>query len=72
MNKNMFKAALAQQGYTQKKLAAEMNMTDSTMIRKVKNSSFTISEAERISTILHIQNPSELFFEQNGTCQVPR
>ncbi len=67
MNKNLFKAALAKEGYTQERLAKEMSIGTSTLIRKVKNNSFTMAEAERIVEILNIRNPSEIFFDNSVT-----
>jgi transcriptional regulator with XRE-family HTH domain len=67
VNKNLFKAALAKEGYTQERLAKEMSIGTSTLIRKVKNNSFTMAEAERIVEILNIRNPSEIFFDNSVT-----
>lgn len=60
MNKNIFKAAMVKQGYTQRRLCAEIPMAESTLIRKLKNDSFTIAEAEKIAKILKT-SPGEIF-----------
>ena len=61
MQRTQFRAALMQRGYTQKRLAKEIPMAQSTLIRKVDNDSFTIKEAERIGEILGMENLSEFF-----------
>ena len=62
MNNNLFKAALAKEGYTQNRLAKEMGISNSTLIRKKKTDTFTTAEAERIVASLKIPNPNEIFF----------
>lgn len=62
MQRNQFKAALAQSGFTQHELAQNLNMAESTLIRKVKNNSFTISEAMAIGKILSIEDLGRFFF----------
>lgn len=64
MDKWLFRAALARRGYTQQKLAKEIEMAESTMVRKIKNDSFTIQEANKIIDILSIDNPEEIFFAE--------
>lgn len=63
MNNNLFKAALAKEGYTQGRLAKEMGISNSTLIRKKKTDTFTTAEAEKIVAILKIPNPNEIFFD---------
>ena len=63
MNKHLFRAAMARCGYTQQRLAKEIGMAQSTMVRKVKKDAFTIHEANRIIDILKIENPEEIFFD---------
>ena len=67
INIPLFKAALARAEFTQQKLARELFMADSTLNRKIKNDSFTISEATEIIRILGITNPCEIFFTQKDT-----
>lgn len=62
MNIRQFKAELARAGYTQAKLAQDLKMAESTLTRKIKRNSFTLEEAEKITSILAIQNPCEIFF----------
>ena len=61
MDKRQFRATLAINDYTQSRLAKEMNMSESTMVRKVKNDSFTLEEAKKMASILHIPNLGEFF-----------
>ena len=61
MNIPLFKAAIAAKGYTQKQLAKEINMSESTIVRKAKTDTFTIAEAEKIIAILEIKDPIHIF-----------
>lgn len=67
MDKKVFKSLLAMNGYTQSDLAKEMHMAESTLIRKVKNNSFSIAEAELFGSILHVTNLGEIFFHKSVT-----
>lgn len=69
MDRNSFRAALAQAGYTQSDLAKAMKMAESTMIRKIKRNSFSVAQAEEIGRILGLPSSrlSEIFFDQKVT-----
>lgn len=69
MDRNSFRAALAQAGYTQSDLAKALNMAESTMVRKIKNNSFSIDQAEEIGKILglSITRLGEIFFDHKVT-----
>lgn len=62
LDKKMLRAAIAMAGYTQTRLAKEIGMSNSTMVRKIKNSSFGTDEAMKIIEILKIKNPEKIFF----------
>lgn len=52
-------------GFTQEKLARQINVNPSTLNRKINNIDgdiLTVKEAKEISDILNINNPSEYFF----------
>ena len=66
INKNLYRAALAKAGYTQEQLAKALGIAESTLIRKVKNDAITMDEANKIIGILKIDDPSSVFFYQNG------
>ena len=63
MNKNLFRAALASAGVTQCELAKQIGLSESSVIRKVKNDSFTLREAKLISKYLNVDGPA-LFFDK--------
>ena len=67
MQVNLFRAELAKKGYTQQKLANEMKIAESTLIRKMKNDSFTMEEANKIIDILDIEKPEDIFFAKRDT-----
>ena len=64
---NLYKASLALKGITQEDLAKLMGMSSSTLIRKIKNDTFTLEEAKRMAEILDLTNPTEFFFDNLGT-----
>lgn len=67
MDRDFFRGAVAASGHTLKSLAFEMHMAESTMSRKIKTSSFTIAEAERIAKILGYDDPGLIFFTRKHT-----
>lgn len=70
INKNLYRAALARCGKTQRELARELNMCESTLVTKVKKNTLTVGDAEKMITILGIDNPTEIFFAGQDTSQV--
>lgn len=67
MNVNLLKAEIVKNGYTLTRLAKELDMAPSTVVRKMKTNSFKMSEAERIVGILRIEKPDEIFFSSKVT-----
>lgn len=58
-----FRKALERAGYTQGKLAEEIEVTPRTLSKKVTGESdFTISEVKKICEVLHIEDPLKVFF----------
>jgi len=62
VDKLLLNGEIAKNGYTQQKLAKELDMAESTFIRKVKTNTFTMNDADKIIEILHIENPMPIFF----------
>lgn len=64
MKKPMFKAAIAAAGITQRELAKRIGMSESTIITKVKNNGFSVSEAEDIALVLNLSKYelADIFF----------
>ena len=67
INLPLFRAELAKAGYTRRRLAEELCMAYSTLLRKIKNNSFTLSESEEIIRLLGIADPGGIFFEEKDT-----
>lgn len=72
INKNLYRAALARCGKTQRELAHELDMCESTLVAKVKKNTLTVGDAEKMISILRIENPTEIFFAGCDTSQVTR
>ena len=66
MNSNLLRAALAQQGMTQGKLAELVGISPNSLSRKLNGKrQFTLGEAETISRVLELQNPAAVFLTVN-------
>lgn len=63
-NAQEFRAQLARKGYTQRRLAMEIGVSDNTMTHKIKTGKFTLDEANDIVRILQIEDPVPIFFSQ--------
>ncbi|MCC0700366.1 helix-turn-helix transcriptional regulator [Clostridioides sp. ZZV15-6383] len=64
MNINKLRGKMVEKKYTQKKLAKELGMTVQALNAKLNNrSQFKIEEAVKISNILQIEEPGEIFFD---------
>lgn len=63
-NAQEFRAQLSRMGYTQRRLAKELGMSDNTMTQKIKTGKFTLVEANEIGRILQIKDPVPIFFSQ--------
>jgi transcriptional regulator with XRE-family HTH domain len=69
MNINKLKGKIVEEGLTQEKLAVKLGISVQALNAKLNNrSSLTIREAQMITEILNIHNPSEIFF----SCSVPK
>ena len=68
INVNLLKAKIVEKGYTQAEFCKEINMAESTFIRKMKMGTVTLKEAEKMIKLLEIKNPAEVFFagEEKG------
>lgn len=64
------KADMVRYGYTNKKLAKELKISEQTLIRRFKKGDFNLDEAKVIIECLHIENPLKYFFTDVVTCQV--
>ena len=64
-----FRAALARKGYTQKRLAKEIGMSEHTMVRKIKLGIFGTNEVAKILSVLDIHNPGPIFFAPEVNCE---
>lgn len=53
---------MAEKGYTQKRLAKELGVTQKTLSNKLQSGIFRSDEMNKMILILDIQNPTEIFF----------
>ncbi len=62
-DRNKFKAQMALNGIGGKELAEKMEMNESTLYRKIRDDgNFTRKEINNLISILHIENPNDIFF----------
>lgn len=67
MHSNLLRAALAQQGMTQGKLAELVGISPNSLSRKLNGKrQFTWGEMEAISRVLELQNPAAVFFDRKS------
>lgn len=53
---------MARKGYTQRKLAKEIGISENTLSAKIKHGSFGTEEVQMIMRILDIKDPTPIFF----------
>lgn len=59
---NKLRGKMAERGMTQSDVAKSIGISESSMYRKMKTGKFGIIDAERMIDVLHIENPTEIFF----------
>ena len=60
LNSNAFRGAMVAHGYTQKSLAAYLNMSENALSLKIRGKgSFTLDEVEKICNAFEIADPAE-------------
>lgn len=57
INVNKLEGAIRTKGYTQGRLAEELEMSANTFSSKKKKGTFTLAEVDKICSILEINNP---------------
>ncbi len=63
MKTNELKSLMVLHGYTQEKLAKELNMATNTFNRKLNNGEFGLNEAKKMVKLLSIKDPNSIFFD---------
>lgn len=64
INRNALKGKIAENGMTQEAVAKAIGMSPATFNRRMRDGVFGTDEAERMITLLKIDNPSYIFFNQ--------
>lgn len=63
MNTRLLRAKIVEMGFTQSTLADAIGISQMSLSRKINGlREFRLSEACKICEILHIENPSQIFF----------
>ena len=62
LDRNALRAEIVRNGYTQKKVAEKVGISEKTFILKMKKGVFGTDEAKIMIDLLHIQNPALIFF----------
>lgn len=62
MNVSKIKGLMAEKGYTQKRLAEELGVTQKTLSNKFQKGIFKSDEMKKMILVLGITNPTEIFF----------
>lgn len=61
LNRPLFKAELVKNGYTFKKMAGELGMSERTFSKRVKTGDFGSSEIDIMIPLLHLDDPRPFF-----------
>lgn len=69
---NLLKGIIISKGLTQKDVAEHLNINQKTFYDKMKKGVFGSDEMESMIEFLSIENPIEVFFAKNVTCQVTK
>lgn len=67
LDKNALKAEFVRNGYTQKDIAALLNVSEKTLISRLNRGVFGTDEAQILVDKLHIKNPAAIFFAKTVT-----
>lgn len=59
INENRLEGAIRTKGYTQNRLAGEMNISPNTFSTKKKKGTFTLAQVDQICSILEIEKPED-------------
>ena len=72
LNVPEFRAAMVRKGYTQKKLASILGISEKTFYERMKSKRFGTEEIEKLIPILEINDPMSIFFDGLVTCEVTK
>ena len=64
---NKLRGAIAQKGFSQRKVAKAIGITEKTFYSKMQKGVFDSDEITEIIELLDIKNPMEIFFPHFGT-----
>lgn len=62
LDRNALKAEMTRYGYTQKKMAETIGISEKTFNLHMKSGIFGTDEVEKMIEVLHIKNPMDIFF----------
>ena len=62
MDASKLRGVIAERGMSQRQVAAAIGMSERTFYTKMKKGVFRTDEAEKMIRLLHISNPTEIFF----------
>lgn len=62
INADKLRGIIAEKGLSQRKVAAMLGITERTFYEKMKKGVFGTDEAEKLTELLQISNPSDIFF----------
>lgn len=62
MKRNELKALIVKEGMTQQEVARHLGITPKTFYNKMRKGVFGTDEVSKMITLLHIENPADIFF----------
>lgn len=64
---NALKGVIAAKGYSQRRIAQQLGITEKTFYAKMNRGVFDSDEMQKMIDVLEIKNPIEIFFAKNVT-----
>ena len=61
MDVSRLRGIIAERGLSQRKVAAHIGISEKTFYSKMARGAFGTDEAEKMISLLHIENPAEIF-----------
>lgn len=64
MNVAKLRGVIAERGFSQRKVAESIGVTEKTFYNKMKKGVFGTDEVEKMIHLLSIENPADIFFDR--------
>ena len=70
MKTNKLHGKIVECGFTKADIAKRLSLSEKTFYAKMKNGNFKLNEAKQLIQLLKIDNPNDIFFDDDVTWKV--